>query len=92
MTESLFSLNVLQLKYLVGALAGGAVLAIATALTGMMLWQPRAQNPDGSFPPPQRGWRGVLRHVPWVLVLTIVGIIAYGIVMAVACVLNPPNW
>ena len=92
MHEDLFNLSVLQERYLIGALAVGLVLLIAIVLTYMMMWEPRKQNPDGSFPPPARGWRGAARHVPWVLVLTFVGIIAYGVLMAVACVMDPPNW
>lgn len=88
-----FDLSVLQMKYLIGALGGGLVLLAALVLAYLAMWQPRRPNlPNGAFPPPVRSWRAAWAYFPWVVALTIAASAAYGVAMAIAYALNPPNW
>jgi len=104
----MFSLEVLQDRWLILALAGGAGLVLAAILAYMALWRPRREEgPDAAVPaggddldglPDTHGKVAAPGHetpaspVPWFLILTFLGIAAYAVIYVIVQALGPPNW
>jgi hypothetical protein len=81
-------LDVLRNEWIILALAAGGVLTLVIVLTYLMMWRPRP--PQGA--PPVSDWRGIWQYTPWVLVLTILGIMVFGLVETICYSIWPPNW
>jgi hypothetical protein len=97
----MFSLEVLQSRWLILALGGGAGLVLAMILAYLALWRPRAADGSGAAGPagpPEAAPDAVAGHetphppVPWFLILTFVGIAAYAVIYVIVQAVRPPNW
>jgi hypothetical protein len=92
----MFSLEVLQNRWLILALAGGIALVLAVILAYMALWRPRREDgPGGQFAPEAEeapGHETPHPPVPWFLILTFLGIAAYAVIYVIVQAVRPPNW
>ncbi|MCE5277886.1 MAG: hypothetical protein ABFD92_00490 [Planctomycetaceae bacterium] len=77
-------------QWLIIAVAAGLGLVAVTCLTFYMLKHPRVKR-QGRVET-QVGWRNVIGYMPWVLILTYVGMLVYGLIYAVVRFIDPPNW
>ena len=83
--------NVLQNRWVILALGAGLFSVFVVILFLVELWKPRSDELVG----PDEGessWQSVYTHIPWILILTYVGIVVYGIVYTIINSMNPPNW
>jgi heme/copper-type cytochrome/quinol oxidase subunit 2 len=84
-----------QNRWLFFVFLGGASLVIIFALTYRAMWRPREEEREKGSPPitgPRSFLRWLLATVPWVLILTILGTLAYTAWHVAARAINPPNW
>jgi heme/copper-type cytochrome/quinol oxidase subunit 2 len=85
----MFGLEMLRINFAFMALIGGAVGVIATILTYWMIWSPRT-DPQGEQH--AHSWWHMFKQIPWIIYLTIFGVIVYSIYHLIAIVRQPPNW
>jgi hypothetical protein len=83
-------LEVLQNRWLILALLGGAGLVLGMALAYLALWRPRTA--EGDRPVSEGGHESPEAPVPWFLVLTFAGVAAYAVIYVIVQAINPPNW
>ena len=86
----MFNLHVLQHQWLVTALVSGLTVVFAAVLTYLAIWKPRSwreDDPDRDAVS-DRSWQ----YIPWILIMTYVGIILYEIGYTVLFALYPPNY
>ena len=88
----MFEINVLRAQYILIGLAAGCIAVIMVVLAYLAIWRPRSESASDEGEPSMSGGGGVWRAVPWVLVLTFIGTVGFGIVFAIAKILHPPNW
>lgn len=103
----MFSLEVLQNRWLILALAGGVALVLAVILAHMALWRPRREEGPGAAVPAggdeadgleDASGQAAPGHetphppVPWFLILTFLGIAAYAVIYVIVQAVRPPNW
>jgi hypothetical protein len=94
-----FRLDVLQNQWLLLALGLGVVFVLAMALACMAIWRPRQAPPtagDGSAPstaPPAELPAGqwMRSYVPWILILTLLFVIAFIVIYTIMAASAPPN-
>ncbi len=77
-------------QWLIIALAAGVGFVAVVCLTFYMLKRPRIML-EGKIET-QTGWHNLVRYMPWVLILTYVGILLYGLIYAVIRFIIPVNW
>jgi flagellar biosynthesis/type III secretory pathway M-ring protein FliF/YscJ len=86
----MFNLHVLQNQYLILAMGSGLAAVLVIYVVFIMLKRRRSDtfyNEENQSPPGH-----MTRYLPWVVILTWVGMIAYGIIMTLYNAFNPPNW
>lgn len=84
----MFDLHILQNQWLILALAGGLAAVGLWALAYLAIWRPRANAAPQDIKP---RW-SIRDAVPWILILTSVGLMAWAIVYTLMMAANPPNW
>ena len=91
----MFRLSVLQYQWLFLALFGGAATIVGMVLAYLAIWRPR-KSPDREVA--ESGYEGCsglrwyISFMPWVLTLTYVAAIVFGILYAIDKIIRPPNW
>ena len=94
----MFRLDVLQNQWLLLALGLGVTFVLAMALAYTAIWRPRQAPPpsgDGSAPstPPAEFPFGqwMRSYVPWILILTLLFVIAFIVIYTIMAASSPPN-
>jgi TRAP-type mannitol/chloroaromatic compound transport system permease large subunit len=91
----MFYLYVLQNQWIAITLLSGVMLTLIFCLTYQSMWHPRGVEQE-SEKVQIRGVRSLfkwlLSFVPWVVILLVLGSIAFTIATVVAKVMDPPNW
>ncbi len=91
----MFRLSVLQYQWLVLALFSGVAGILAMTLAYLAIWRPR-KGPDREVAESgyegYSGLRWYFSFMPWVLTLTYVAAIIFGILYAIDKIIRPPNW
>lgn len=90
----MFRLDVLQNQWLLLALGLGVIFVLAMALAYTAIWRPRQTPPagDDSAPTPELPFGQWMRsYVPWILILTLLFVIAFIVIYTVMAATTPPN-
>ena len=86
--------NVLQYRWLINAVLGALALVLAVVLAYMAIWQqrydPAARVEQAAGQQTRLAW--ISSFLPWVLILTYLGSLIYGIIYTAARAVYPPNW
>lgn len=89
----MFELNVLKTRWLILTFGAGLILVLGFFLSYLPMKRPRHPERYQSIESAQpRSWREVFSYMPWVLVLTYVGIMVYGAAMLILKTIHPPNY
>jgi hypothetical protein len=89
----MFRFDVMQMRWLILALAGGGVLVLAVVLAYLALWRRPETEDEALAGEAHPALRTRLRAaVPWVLILTYAAWFVYAVVYTVFRAGRPPNW
>ena len=76
-------------------LCSGPALVLAVVLSYIMIWRPRKDNAQAVAESEFDGYsaaRWYVSFMPWILTLTFVTVLVFGIFYAADSIMNPPNW
>jgi len=91
----IFNVYVRQNQWIVATLMAGAALVLLFGLTYWAMWRPREEESRGEgihIDSIRTFFRWTLSFMPWVLVLLIVGTVAYTVIHVVLAANTSPNW
>jgi uncharacterized BrkB/YihY/UPF0761 family membrane protein len=80
-------MKLLQNLWMLMALLGGLALLLCVTLGYSAMW---TERPAGDRLPSRHG--GLLRRVPWLLIVIYAASVVFSIAYVVAKSLRPPNW
>ncbi len=97
----MFRLDVLQNQWLLLALGLGVIFVLAMALAYTAIWRPRQTPSGGEGAAPAHGGepapaelpfgQWLRSYVPWILILTLLFVIAFMVVYLIMAATTPPN-
>jgi hypothetical protein len=83
-------LTVLQYRWLMIALPGGVGLVLLLTLGYLAIWQPRKLPGAAPAKPTPGEW--FRSFMPWILIVTYVGLAAWAVIFTIWMAGSPPNW
>jgi heme A synthase len=90
-------IEIRQYQWLILALVGGASLILSLVLAYLALWRRREgvveegpERPEQASKGPTRGW--LRSFLPWILIVTYVGLLSWGLAYTLWVARHPPNW
>lgn len=81
-----------QSQWLLMAMAAGLALTVLTVLVYFALWRKRGEVTTEAEETRGNTARWIVMFLPWVLILSFVGVTIYAIVYTLRMIMNPPNW
>jgi hypothetical protein len=84
----MFRIEIFQDQWLLMSLLGGIAGLLFFVLGYLDFWRPRLSATEQ----PEKNWSGAWMFLPWFLIITIVGTLAFMAFYTVYFVWHPPNW
>lgn len=88
----MIGINLEQYQWLWAALTAGLLMIVVIVLTYAMLWRRRTPPVDESEPSRPPMWQWLMGYIPWVLLLTLLGVTVFTVIYTVRSIRHTPNW